>query len=62
MTEDDRDETTRREAEPEEKEPATKPERKEPPETARNPAPGIEHDPEPSSRNLIPTKDRPGTL
>lgn len=33
-----------------------------PPETARRPAPGVEHEPEPSGENLIPAKDRPGTL
>jgi hypothetical protein len=34
----------------------------EPPETTRRPAPGIEHKPEPDGENLIPAKDRPGTL
>jgi hypothetical protein len=43
-------------------EPAAVPEEKEPPETARRPAPGIEHAPEPDGENLIPAKDRPGTL
>lgn len=42
--------------EPEPREP------REPPETAREPAPGIEHEPEPDGENLIPAKDRPGTL
>lgn len=35
---------------------------REPPETSREPAPGIEHEPEPDGENLIPAKDRPGTL
>lgn len=39
-----------------------RPEREAPPETSRHPAPGIEHEPEPSGENLIPAKDRPGTL
>jgi hypothetical protein len=43
-------------------EPVAEPEEKEPPETARRPAPGIEHAPEPDGENLIPAKDRPGTL
>ncbi len=33
-----------------------------PPETTRHPVPGVEHEPEPSGENLIPAKDRPGTL
>lgn len=37
-------------------------ERSEPPETTRKPAPGIEHEPEPDGENIIPAKDRPGTL
>lgn len=40
----------------------TEPGRREPPETTRKPAPGIEHEPEPDGENLIPAKDRPGTL
>lgn len=35
---------------------------REPHETSREPAPGIEHEPEPDGENLIPAKDRPGTL
>lgn len=35
---------------------------RQPPETSREPAPGIEHEPEPDGENLIPAKDRPGTL
>jgi len=37
-------------------------EKEEPPETARRPVPGVEHEPEPSGENLIPAKNRPGTL
>jgi hypothetical protein len=32
------------------------------PDRTRHPAPGIEHEPEPDADNLIPAKDRPGTL
>ena len=32
------------------------------PETEQHPAPGIEHEPEPDAENIIPAKDRPGTL
>jgi hypothetical protein len=53
---------TRRDDEAPEREPAEEPDEKEPPETARKPAPGIEHAPEPDGENLIPAKDRPGTL
>ncbi|MBR9990971.1 MAG: hypothetical protein KFH98_14510 [Gemmatimonadetes bacterium] len=28
----------------------------------RHPAPGIEHQPEPDAENIIPAKDKPGTL
>lgn len=35
---------------------------REPPETAEHPAPGIEHEPEPDAENIVPAKDRPGTL
>jgi hypothetical protein len=42
--------------------PVEKPARKEPPETAREPAPGIRHEPEPDGENLIPSKRGPGTL
>jgi hypothetical protein len=59
MSEHQRDDERRRD---ESAEKETRRERREPPETARYPAPGIEHEPEPSSENLIPTKDRPGTL
>jgi hypothetical protein len=45
-----------------EPEPAERPARKEPPETAREPAPGIRHEPEPNGENIIPTKEGPGTL
>lgn len=37
-------------------------ERSEAPETAREPVPGIEHEPEPDGENIMPAKDRPGTL
>ena len=33
-----------------------------PPETDEHPAPGIEHEPEPDAENIVPAKDRPGTL
>jgi hypothetical protein len=42
--------------------PPESPKRPEPPETAREPAPGIEHEPEPDGENIVPVKDRPGTL
>ena len=32
------------------------------PETAERPAAGIDHEPEPDAENLMPAKDRPGTL
>lgn len=44
---------------PDESEPTERPARTEP---EREPAPGIEHQPEPDSENLIPKKDGPGTL
>jgi hypothetical protein len=56
------DERTRRDGEAPDRDPPAKPPDKEPPETARRPAPGIEHEPEPSGENLIPAKNRPGTL
>ncbi|HSJ07093.1 MAG TPA: hypothetical protein VK936_10335 [Longimicrobiales bacterium] len=36
--------------------------RREPPETARHPAPHIRHAPEPSAENIMPAEDEPGTL
>lgn len=33
-----------------------------PPETARHPAPGVEHEPEPDAENLMPAEDGPGTF
>jgi hypothetical protein len=36
--------------------------RREPPETARHPAPHIRHAPEPSAENIMPVEDEPGTL
>jgi hypothetical protein len=42
--------------------PAEAPPRKEPPETAREPVPGIRHEPEPDGENIIPSKKGPGTL
>ena len=33
-----------------------------PAETAEQPVPGIEHKPEPDAENLVPAKDKPGTL
>jgi hypothetical protein len=42
--------------------PAPAPEEREPADTTRRPAPGIEHEPEPDAENLIPKKDGPGTL
>lgn len=62
MRENERDDEPRRDAGVEKGEPEPGPEREEPPETARRPAPGIEHEPEPDGENLIPVKDRPGTL
>jgi hypothetical protein len=59
MREDDR---TRRDDEAPDTDPPAQPAKREPPETARRPAPGIEHEPEPSGENLIPAKDGPGTL
>jgi hypothetical protein len=32
------------------------------PETARRPAPGVRHEPEPDGRNIVPREDGPGTL
>lgn len=32
------------------------------PETDEHPAPGIDHEPEPDAENMIPVKNRPGTL
>jgi hypothetical protein len=32
------------------------------PETDREPAPGIEHEPEPDGENIVPARHRPGTL
>lgn len=32
------------------------------PETAEHPAPGVEHEQEPDAENIMPAKDRPGTL
>jgi hypothetical protein len=55
-------ERTRHDDDAPEREPAPEPAKKEPPETARRPVPGIEHAPEPDGENLIPAKDRPGTL
>jgi hypothetical protein len=55
-------ERTRHDDDAPEREPAAEPGKKEPPETARRPVPGIEHAPEPDGENLIPAKDRPGTL
>lgn len=34
----------------------------EPPETAREPVPGIRHEPEPDAGNIMPAEDEPGTL
>jgi hypothetical protein len=62
MSENEQSGEPRREHETDVRPPPTKPEPREPPETARKPAPGIEHEPEPDGENLIPTKDRPGTL
>lgn len=60
MTEHDDPRTDEQEAaeREQEREPVTE----EPPETARRPVPGVEHEPEPSGENLIPAKHRPGTL
>jgi hypothetical protein len=58
MSEKERDQEPRRDRD----DAVEKREKREPPETARHPAPGIEHEPEPSSENLIPVKDRPGTI
>ena len=48
-----------REAPPVHREP---PRRERPAETAREPVPGIEHEPEPDAENIVPAEDRPGTL
>jgi hypothetical protein len=56
------DERTRHDEDAPPRDPSAKPKKREPPETARKPAPGIEHAPEPDGENLIPAKDGPGTL
>jgi hypothetical protein len=32
------------------------------PEKDEHPVPGVEHEPEPDAENIMPAKDRPGTL
>jgi hypothetical protein len=46
----------------EEKTEKEKAETKEPPETAEHPVPGIKHKHEPDAENIMPAKNRPGTL
>jgi hypothetical protein len=68
MSENERNDQPRRDADVDERAPSPAPAPapartpKDPPETTRRPAPGIEHEPEPDGENLIPAKDRPGTL
>jgi hypothetical protein len=42
--------------------PTATPGRPAPPETARQPVPGIRHEPEPDAGNIMPAEDEPGTL
>ena len=41
--------------------PPREPQRR-PPETAEEPVPGVEHQPEPDAENIIPAEDKPGTF